>query len=467
MSHIYFFTPAVVIAGLLIFATPVVHAQPKDNLIKGSGPAVYYNAPNGKRYVFTTEAVYKSWYPDYSQVGHISDAQLATIPLGGNVTMRPGAKLIKTTTSPHVYAVSRYGVLHWITTEDVAAQLYGANWNKHIIDIPDAFFVNYIIGNQINRASQYAVTMESAITRPDDNIRPNSYQVPTAPETSIHPNVNPATISMTLSTSHAVLHQIVHIQAKVSHSNLPITRIEIRTASQPWPVEVCLNSMTCAGDLNISTEPMTETYTTRATDSAGTTFEIPTAKQPILTVSAPNNFANMQISASPLTLPMGSRTSYTSKYTGTGIVKSHKIYAIIPGVPTPVLWRSCTTKECSGSSVLYRTTSFYGQVVSNNQTYFSSPVQVNVLVGNVPKPILAITGHPAANQTKISVTGPSGETIGQTWIQDGTTLQNRTLAKCSQSSCSVTLQVNVPETITAFTFVGGKYEASNTITVTP
>jgi len=118
-------------------------------LIKGSFPAVYYCGKDGKRYVFVNDKSYFSWYPDFSQVKVISDADLAQIPIGGNITYRPGAKLVKVQTDPKVYAVARGGILRWLESETVAARLYGVDWNKQIDYIPVAFFVNYKIGDPI------------------------------------------------------------------------------------------------------------------------------------------------------------------------------------------------------------------------------------------------------------------------------------------------------------------------------
>ena len=119
------------------------------SLIKGSQAAVYYCANDGKRYVFPNEKVYFTWYADFSGVLVISDAELAAIPVGGNVTYRPGSRLVKITTDPKVYAVYHGGILRWVTTEDLAASLYGPDWNTKIDDISDAFFVNYTVGTPI------------------------------------------------------------------------------------------------------------------------------------------------------------------------------------------------------------------------------------------------------------------------------------------------------------------------------
>jgi predicted small lipoprotein YifL len=120
------------------------------DLIMGTGAAVYYIATNGRRYVFPNEDTYYSWYPDFSGVCVIPDAELATIWIGGNVTIRPGTFLVKITTDPKVYAISPQGELHWIESETVALRLYGPAWAHQIQDVPDSFFVNYTIGASLS-----------------------------------------------------------------------------------------------------------------------------------------------------------------------------------------------------------------------------------------------------------------------------------------------------------------------------
>ena len=118
-------------------------------LIKGSLPAVYYCGANGKRYVFVNDKAYFSWYPDFSTVQIVSDATLANIMIGGNITYRPGSRMIKIQSDPKVYVVARGGVLRWVETEAAATRLFGNNWNAMIDDVPDCFFVNYVLGAPI------------------------------------------------------------------------------------------------------------------------------------------------------------------------------------------------------------------------------------------------------------------------------------------------------------------------------
>ncbi|MBU0540180.1 hypothetical protein KKF59_03040 [Patescibacteria group bacterium] len=159
------------------------------DLIKASGPSVYYYAENGKRYVFPTEKTYLTWYADFASVKTITDAELGAITIGGNATYRPGTRLIKITTDPKVYAVGPWNSLRWIQTEALATELFGADWAKIIDDISDAFFINYLIGNPVASASDYVTesvksanpTLQSVIAPPVQVTTPETPTTSTQP----------------------------------------------------------------------------------------------------------------------------------------------------------------------------------------------------------------------------------------------------------------------------------------------
>jgi hypothetical protein len=141
------------VGGTLAFPGVAMAATiASGDLIKASGPAVYYYAADGKRYVFPNEKTYFTWYSGFGTVKTITDSELAAITIGGNVTYRPGVKMVKITTDPKVYAVARGGVLRHVPTEACAVTLYGASWNTMIEDVSDGFFVNYTVGAAINSA---------------------------------------------------------------------------------------------------------------------------------------------------------------------------------------------------------------------------------------------------------------------------------------------------------------------------
>ncbi|MFH1225923.1 MAG: Ig-like domain-containing protein [bacterium] len=141
----------ILVTSALVFQTPTASAVQAGDLVKIPGnTAVYYIGADNKRYVFPHFSVYDTWYQDYSQVKTITLAELQTYAIGGNITVRPGTKLIKIQSDPSVYAVSTNGALHKIDSETRAKTLYGANWAKRVIDVSDAFFVNYIMDSAIS-----------------------------------------------------------------------------------------------------------------------------------------------------------------------------------------------------------------------------------------------------------------------------------------------------------------------------
>jgi len=111
--------------------------------------AVYYYASNGKRYVFPNEKVYFSWYPDFATVKAIPLDQMSQIPIGGNITYRPGSKLVKFQTDTKTYLPTKGGVLRWVQTESVANTYFGSNWNQQVDDISEAFYINYKFGEAV------------------------------------------------------------------------------------------------------------------------------------------------------------------------------------------------------------------------------------------------------------------------------------------------------------------------------
>ncbi len=144
--------------GLLLFPLVSFAAPATGSLIKGSSSAVYYFAIDGKRYVFPTEKTYFTWYDNFDDVVTITDEELASIPLGANVTYRPGTRMVKIDSDPKVYAVAKGGLLRWVESESLAESLYGPNWATHIDDIPVGFFTSYTLGTSIAGMSDYNPT---------------------------------------------------------------------------------------------------------------------------------------------------------------------------------------------------------------------------------------------------------------------------------------------------------------------
>lgn len=137
-------------------ATPPEAKALGGRLIKtAASSAVYYLGADGRRYVFPNEKTFNSWFPVAPAIHTVSAKEMAGYALGGNVTYRPGVRMLKIRTDPRIYAVGRNGLLRHVTSEAAAAALYGPAWNTHIDDISEAFFVNYRLGPPISGVLDY------------------------------------------------------------------------------------------------------------------------------------------------------------------------------------------------------------------------------------------------------------------------------------------------------------------------
>ncbi len=142
-------------AAVALSAGDLIKLPDDGNASTTVDTAVYYFGADGLRYVFPNSKTYFTWYSGFSNVKVVDMTQLGTIGIGGNVTYRPGAKMIKIESDPKVYAVGRGGERRWVTSEAVAIGLYGSNWNTKIDDVADAFFSNYPEGDPIMAASEF------------------------------------------------------------------------------------------------------------------------------------------------------------------------------------------------------------------------------------------------------------------------------------------------------------------------
>lgn len=247
------------LAGTLTPTT--AQAATINSYIKGSASTVYWYSSNGKRYVLPNVGTFRSWVGlAGAEVTTVSDVELYTLPIGGNVTYRPGARLLKITTDPRVYAVSRYGVLRWVTSEAVARSIYGDNWNQRIDDISDDYFVNYTIGAPIYSSVDYNANTEfNAVLNPNDNI---------SNQASVGGNSNNSSVYSTYTSIDLVSNRAslsanessrsVLLTATVRNTSVSTDRIRIRVydynEGQSYPgtlLSTCEQTTSCAVTANI------------------------------------------------------------------------------------------------------------------------------------------------------------------------------------------------------------------------
>ncbi|MHB8830964.1 MAG: hypothetical protein ACYC44_02530 [Patescibacteria group bacterium] len=141
------------------------------DLIKAEGHhTVYFYGSDGKRYVFPTSVEIDSWFspldtmsvplhdfnPNCQKVLEMTDAELVAIPLGSNVTKRPGAYITGLTTDPKRYVVDTHRVLREASPQ-ILDQIYpypGMVQARTYLTA-DAFFGNYTIGTPLASADEY------------------------------------------------------------------------------------------------------------------------------------------------------------------------------------------------------------------------------------------------------------------------------------------------------------------------
>jgi hypothetical protein len=149
--------------------TPTQPSSPSEPLVAGtlvkkaSSPAVFYLGADDKLHVFPSANTYFTWYDDFSAIEVVSDEELNSHSLGKNVFPRPGVKLAQfvdgetpwNIVNPRVYAIGGNGMLRHITKAEVAAELYGEDWESLIIPVVQVLFPTYVVGEEINFASAF------------------------------------------------------------------------------------------------------------------------------------------------------------------------------------------------------------------------------------------------------------------------------------------------------------------------
>jgi hypothetical protein len=146
---------AVIFALIGFLPTQSVQAAKPGDLIKNGTPTIYFLAEDGKRYAFPDEATYKSWYKDWSQVRVTSEKEVNSYSFGGVVTVRPGERPVKFKSSSRVYGVSKGGQLRWIRHGWLTEVIYGKDWYKKLIVLPDERFADYSLGADVTDRGQY------------------------------------------------------------------------------------------------------------------------------------------------------------------------------------------------------------------------------------------------------------------------------------------------------------------------
>jgi hypothetical protein len=92
---------------------------------------------------FNDHQTFFTYEDNFSNLLVVTDATLPTLSLGVPMMPKPGVVLVKIQSVAKVYAIGTDGELRWVTSEGLAATLYGSNWSDYVIDIPDTLYPRF------------------------------------------------------------------------------------------------------------------------------------------------------------------------------------------------------------------------------------------------------------------------------------------------------------------------------------
>lgn len=114
-------------------------------LIRGASYDTVYMLENGVRRPFMTEAIYFTWFTDFSAVQEVTNATLQVIPLGTPMLPKHSS-LVKIQSRPEVYVVEDRDGNSWLRelrSEENALQEFGADWAQRVIDLDVTLFARF------------------------------------------------------------------------------------------------------------------------------------------------------------------------------------------------------------------------------------------------------------------------------------------------------------------------------------
>lgn len=383
MKYKYLFA----LAAAFLFAGQAQAAtlSPGD-LIKASGPAVYYYSQEGKRLVFPNENTYKTWYADFSTVKTITDQELAAITMGGNVTYKPGVRMVKIVSDSKVYAIAAGGALRHVATEEIARNLYGDDWNTKVHDIPVGFFSNYSIGSSILNSTDYSpsASTEQAVSIDTDRAAKTAPPVCTTCEPEpVTPTTTQETIQITLSASQNTvkINDVVTFTASAEYSS---SIKEIRIYFDNNLVTACLNTNICSGDYAMPSVLDKETYQVKTEVTAlDTTKETKTLDLARASTTEPDPEVTILVDRE--IIEPGQTTGITVQADETVDVKEIIIYVDdVAKKGCNYLGRSCKWSQIFDGSIGTEFTT-YGIVTSvSGVTYRSQTKTITLAANSIP-----------------------------------------------------------------------------------
>jgi hypothetical protein len=126
-----------------------------DYITSPSFATVYYVTTDGERRPFMDTNTFFTYEDSFDAVREVSDATLPELSFGQLMLPKEGVILVKIQSTPTVYALGENDddafapALREIETEELAIDLYGANWADYVIDVQSTFFGKFGTGDSM------------------------------------------------------------------------------------------------------------------------------------------------------------------------------------------------------------------------------------------------------------------------------------------------------------------------------
>ncbi|MCE9585905.1 fibronectin type III domain-containing protein [Candidatus Uhrbacteria bacterium] len=148
----------------------VPHAHFLD-LFKSPTSDVYFMGGDGKRHAFPSQAVFDSWFPNGADITIVPRYQLADIPLGENVTFRPGT-LVRIIDGVRYYVVDFGKRLRFIASDILLPFIFGNTWQASVRLLDLAIAGDYTFGTSIEVTQDLQTILDRSATSSIDMLAP-------------------------------------------------------------------------------------------------------------------------------------------------------------------------------------------------------------------------------------------------------------------------------------------------------
>ncbi len=139
---------------------PVADVEAGDLIKLENQSAVYYINEDMERMYFATDWMFYTWFPVFDQIktvpaGTDLDAYLPPATRGVVSPRMGSCESMKSPASPAVYVASYGGVRHKLASEAAAVALCGADWARHVHDLPDFIISLFPLGGELDGSTPF------------------------------------------------------------------------------------------------------------------------------------------------------------------------------------------------------------------------------------------------------------------------------------------------------------------------